>query len=74
MSLSVNCPNCGAEAVFRSAALPARVCDYCHSLLSRSDTGVMVVGKSAPLRRLAPPRRLYAGVMQTQELFWERVL
>jgi hypothetical protein len=22
---------------------------------------------------LAPPRRLYAGVMQRQELFWERV-
>jgi hypothetical protein len=22
---------------------------------------------------LAPPRRLYAGVMQHQELFWERV-
>jgi hypothetical protein len=22
---------------------------------------------------LAPPRRLYAGLMQRQELFWERV-
>ena len=22
---------------------------------------------------LAPPRRLYAGVMQCQELFWQRV-
>ena len=34
--LKVNCPNCGAEVVFRSAALPARVCDYCRTMLVRS--------------------------------------
>ncbi|MBO9713727.1 DUF4178 domain-containing protein [Sphingomonas sp.] len=47
MSLTVNCPNCGAEVVFRSAALPSRVCDYCRSLLVRSDAGVGVAGESA---------------------------
>lgn len=49
MSLTVPCPNCGAEVVFRSAALPSRVCGYCQSLLVRSDAGVAVVGKSSPL-------------------------
>jgi len=58
MSLSVNCPNCGAEVVFRSAALPARVCDYCHSLLTRSDGGVMVVGTSSPLPFDVSPVRI----------------
>ena len=49
MALTVNCPNCGAEVVFRSAALPAVVCGYCNSMLARSDAGVAVVGVSAPL-------------------------
>jgi len=47
VSLTVNCPNCGAEVVFRSAALPSRVCDYCRTLLVRSDSGVGVAGQSA---------------------------
>ncbi|MEN3749664.1 DUF4178 domain-containing protein [Sphingomonas sp. HF-S3] len=49
MSLTLPCPNCGAEVVFRSASLPSRVCDYCRSLLVRSDAGVQVVGQSSPL-------------------------
>ncbi|MDF7777200.1 DUF4178 domain-containing protein [Sphingomonas sp. AOB5] len=49
MTLTTPCPNCGAEVVFRSAALPSRVCDYCRSLLVRSDDGVAVVGQSSPL-------------------------
>lgn len=49
MALTVNCPNCGAAVVFRSAALPAVVCSYCNSMLARSDAGVAVVGVSAPL-------------------------
>jgi hypothetical protein len=58
MSLSVNCPNCGAEVVFRSAALPARVCGYCHSLLARNDGGGLVVGKSSPLPFDVSPVRI----------------
>jgi ribosomal protein S27E len=49
MSLHVPCPNCGADVVFRSPALPNRVCDYCHTMLVRSDSGVARVGEAAAL-------------------------
>ncbi len=49
MSVALPCPNCGADVLFRSAALPARVCDYCQTLLVRSDSGVAVAGKTAAL-------------------------
>lgn len=58
MSLTVNCPNCGAEVVFRSAALPARVCDHCQTMLVRSDAGVAVAGKSSPLPFDVSPLRI----------------
>ena len=47
--LKVNCPNCGAEVTFRSAALPSRVCDYCQTILVRRGEGVEAVGKAASL-------------------------
>ena len=47
--LKVNCPNCGAEVVFRSAALPARVCDYCRTMLVRSGDALTMLGKAAEL-------------------------
>lgn len=49
MSLHLPCPNCGADVVFRSPALPARVCDYCRTMLVRSDSGIAQVGKAAVL-------------------------
>jgi hypothetical protein len=49
MSLHVPCPNCGGDVVFRSAALPARVCDYCHTMLVRSDQGIAQMGQAAVL-------------------------
>lgn len=49
MSLHLPCPNCGADVVFRSPALPNRVCDYCRSMLVRSDAGVARVGEAAAL-------------------------
>lgn len=58
MSQSVHCPNCGAEMVFRSPALPSRVCDNCRTLLVRSDTGVIAVGQSAVLPFDVSPVRI----------------
>lgn len=49
MSLRFPCPNCGADVVFRSPALPNRVCDYCRSMLVRSDSGVAKIGEVAAL-------------------------
>lgn len=47
--LTVNCPNCGAPVVFRSAALPTRVCDYCRTMLVRAGDIVTPVGTAAEL-------------------------
>jgi hypothetical protein len=43
------CPNCGAEVSFRSPALPARVCDYCRTMIVRSGDSLSAVGKAAVL-------------------------
>jgi hypothetical protein len=46
---SENCPNCGAEVIFRSPALPARICDYCHATVKRIAEGVEKAGEVAVL-------------------------
>ncbi|MGP1353436.1 MAG: DUF4178 domain-containing protein [Parasphingopyxis sp.] len=46
---SENCPNCGAEVIFRSPALPARICDYCHATVKRIADGVELAGEVAVL-------------------------
>lgn len=56
--LKVPCPNCGAEVVFRSAALPVRVCDYCRTTLVRSDEGLRQAGRSAILPFDVSPIRI----------------
>lgn len=56
--LKLPCPNCGSEVVFRSPALPVRVCDYCQSTLVRSDEGVREIGKAAALPFDVSPIRI----------------
>jgi len=46
---SENCPNCGAEVIFRSPALPARICDHCQGTVKRIADGVELVGEVAVL-------------------------
>lgn len=46
---SENCPNCGAEVIFRSPALPARICDYCQATVKRIADGVELAGEVAVL-------------------------
>ena len=43
------CPNCGAEIVFRSPALPARICDHCRTMVVRDGDALTAVGKAAVL-------------------------
>lgn len=33
--IALNCPNCGAEIVFTTAALPVRVCEHCRTIVVR---------------------------------------
>jgi ribosomal protein S27E len=49
MSLHLPCPNCGADVVFRSPALPSLVCGTCRTMLVRSDEGIAQLGIAAVL-------------------------
>jgi hypothetical protein len=54
----VACPNCGAEVAFRSAALPARVCDYCRTMIVRDGEAITALGKVAELPFDVSPIRI----------------
>jgi endogenous inhibitor of DNA gyrase (YacG/DUF329 family) len=56
--LTVNCPNCGAEVVFRSPALPVKVCGYCRTAVTRIDDGVRAAGEMAVLPFDVSPIRI----------------
>lgn len=47
--LAVNCPNCGAEVIFRSPALPVKVCDYCQTSVMRVGDEIRQMDKAAVL-------------------------
>ena len=55
---TVACPTCGAELVFRSSALPARVCDYCRSTVVRNGGQLTAIGKAAVLPFDVSPVRI----------------
>jgi len=56
--LKVACPNCGAEVLFRSPALPVKVCDYCRTAVTRIGEGVRSLGKVADLPFDVSPIRI----------------
>lgn len=57
------CPSCGAEVRFQSAASVMAVCDYCRSTLVRHDLDIENLGKMAELAEDASPlRRGVSGV------------
>jgi hypothetical protein len=52
---SSNCPNCGAPVNFRFSAAVQTTCEYCHSILVRSDLDLTKVGEVADLPADASP-------------------
>ena len=44
-----NCPNCGAPIQFRWSAAVQTTCEYCHSILVRTDVDLKKVGEVADL-------------------------
>src|SRR5215472_16662464 len=46
---SANCPNCGAKITFRWSASVQTVCEYCKSILVRTDVDLTKVGQVADL-------------------------
>jgi len=53
-----NCPNCGAAISFRSVDLPVRVCDYCHSSITRSGDALVSMGKVAEVPEDVSPLQI----------------
>jgi len=46
---TANCPNCGAKITFRWSASVQTVCEYCKSILVRTDVDLKKVGQVADL-------------------------
>jgi len=46
---TANCPNCGAKVVFRWSSSVQTVCEYCKSILVRTDVDLKKVGQVADL-------------------------
>ncbi len=46
---TANCPNCGAKITFRWSSSVQTVCDYCKSILVRTDVDLQKVGQVADL-------------------------
>ena len=49
MSVTANCPNCGAPVAFRWSSAVQTTCEYCHSILVRTDVDLKKVGVVADL-------------------------
>ncbi|NNC73063.1 MAG: DUF4178 domain-containing protein [Sphingomonadaceae bacterium] len=58
MAKAENCPNCGAEVIFRSPALPARICDYCQATVKRVGDHLEQIGEVAALPFDVSPVRI----------------
>ena len=56
--LRASCPNCGAPIAFRSADLPVKVCDYCHSSVLRTGGNLEAMGKVADVPDDVSPLQL----------------
>ena len=55
MAFRAGCPSCGAEVIFKSGSSVVRVCDFCNSVIARTDRGVEDVGKVADVIESGSP-------------------
>jgi hypothetical protein len=55
---TANCPNCGAKITFRWSASVQTVCEYCKSILVRTDVDLKKVGQVADLPPNSSPIQL----------------
>lgn len=55
---NANCPNCGAPVLFRWEQAVQTTCQYCKSILVRTDIGLEAVGKVADLPLESSPLQL----------------
>jgi hypothetical protein len=55
MAFQAGCPSCGAQVVFKSGSSVVRVCDFCNSVVARTDRGVEDLGKVADVVESGSP-------------------
>ena len=64
---AANCPNCGAKIVFRWSSSVQTVCEYCKSVLIRTDVDLKKVGQVADLPPNSSPIQVGTeGIYQHQ--------
>src|SRR5215212_1124137 len=67
MALRANCPACGAEVLFKTGSSVVVVCEFCRSVVARTDRGIEDLGKVADVAESGSPlevglRGVYLGV------------
>src|SRR5919205_967675 len=67
MALQANCPACGAEVLFKTGSSVVVVCEFCRSVVARTDRGIEDLGKVADVVESGSPlevglRGVYLGV------------
>lgn len=67
MALQANCPACGAQVLFKTGSSVVVVCEYCNSVVARTDRGVEDLGKVANVAESGSPLQtglagVYIGV------------
>src|SRR5829696_768339 len=55
MALRANCPACGAEVLFKTGSSVVLVCEFCRSVVARTDRGVEDMGKVADVVESGSP-------------------
>ncbi len=55
MAFRAGCPACGAEVIFKSGSSIVVVCEFCHSVVARTDRGVEDMGKVADVVESGSP-------------------
>ncbi|MDT7781027.1 MAG: hypothetical protein QOC99_3539 [Acidobacteriota bacterium] len=68
MALQANCPACGAQVLFKTGSSVVVVCEFCNSVVARTDRGVEDVGKVSDVAESGSPlelnlRGVYVGVV-----------
>ncbi|MBC7930606.1 MAG: DUF4178 domain-containing protein, partial [Rubrivivax sp.] len=67
MAFSAGCPACGAQVIFKTGSSVVVVCEFCNSVVARTDRGIEDVGKVADVVESGSPlevglRGVYLGV------------
>lgn len=61
MALQANCPACGAQVLFKTGSSVVVVCEFCRSVVARTDRGIEDAGKVADVVESGSPLEVGLG-------------